>query len=125
MFAGVHTGIRRIPGKEVHTPDSVVHIVHIGGKSSVTEMYLKEREGYEHAVDRYIKKIPTHVPQQYHRCYAMSMWGTNRIHEVGGPAIFPHPFWRPGKSRVYNVTANLRGFCSPAACSMPTNSSAA
>lgn len=106
-FAGVRTGIRRIPGEEVHTPDSVVHIVHIGGKSSVTEMYLKDREGYERAVDGYMKKIPTHIPQQYHRRYAMAMWATDRIHEVGGLAIFPHPFWRPGKSRVYNVTSEF------------------
>jgi hypothetical protein len=31
------------------------------------------------------------------------MWITDRIHEAGGLAIFPHPFWKPGGSRVFNV----------------------
>ena len=31
------------------------------------------------------------------------MWATDAIHEAGGIAIFAHPFWKPGSSKVYNV----------------------
>lgn len=31
------------------------------------------------------------------------MWITDHIHEAGGLAIFPHPYWKPGASRVFNV----------------------
>jgi hypothetical protein len=31
------------------------------------------------------------------------MWATEEIHKVGGLAIFPHPYWKPGASMAYNV----------------------
>ena len=102
-YQGVQKGITRVYGEEVHTPDSVIHIVHVGGKSSVTELYLNHREEYEHDVAEYMKKIPDHVPAQYHDRYAKAMWAVDKIHQAGGLAIFPHPFWRPRKSQNYNV----------------------
>ena len=50
-----------------------------------------------------MKKIPAHVPEKFHDRYAKVMWATEKIHQAGGLAIFPHPFWRPGKSQNYNV----------------------
>jgi hypothetical protein len=35
------------------------------------------------------------------------MWATDKIHEAGGLAIFPHPFWIPGNSRIRNVKCEL------------------
>ena len=29
------------------------------------------------------------------------------IHEVGGIAILPHPYWRPTRSRMYNICEEL------------------
>jgi len=35
------------------------------------------------------------------------MWATDAIHKAGGLAIFPHPYWRPGASKIYNVRDEL------------------
>lgn len=102
-FSGVQLGIARVPGEEVHTPGSVVHIVRVGGDKSVTEMYVHDREAYEREAAEYEQKVPENVPEQYRGRYARAMWATDRIHETGGLAIFAHPFWRPGKSKVHNV----------------------
>lgn len=102
-YAGVSLGLTRVYGEEVHTPGSVVHIVHAGGKTSVAEQYANRREQYNQDIAAYLPRVPQSVPAQYHDRYARAMWATDRIHEAGGLAIFPHSFWRPGKSQVYNV----------------------
>ena len=102
-YAGVNTGFLRIRGEEVHTPGSVVHIVHVGGSQSVTEQYCNDRAQYEQDVEALKAQVPGDVPEQYRERYAMAMWATQKIHEAGGLAIFVHPYWRPAKSMVHNV----------------------
>ncbi|MBP3645622.1 MAG: PHP domain-containing protein [Clostridia bacterium] len=102
-YEGVHLGITRVRGEEVHAPGTVVHIVHVGGNSSVTEKYVHHREEYEREVEEYESRVPETVPEKYRTRYARIMWATDHIHQAGGLAIFPHPFWRPGASRMYNV----------------------
>ena len=106
-YSGVQLGITRIPGEELHTPVSTVHIVHVGGSKSVTARYIKERAAYEAEVAAYRPRVPAHVPEVFREKYAMAMWATDQIHEAGGLAIFAHPYWIPGGSRVYNVCDEL------------------
>jgi hypothetical protein len=107
VYEGVRTGLTRIPGEEVHTPGSMIHIVHVGGKSSVAAQYVKDTAGYAEAVARdYLPKVPETVPEVYRERYAMATWACDRIHEAGGLAIFAHPYWKPG-DRVYNVQDRL------------------
>jgi hypothetical protein len=35
------------------------------------------------------------------------MWASEHIHAVGGVAIFPHPFWRPGKWMRHYVSTEF------------------
>ena len=106
-YAGVQLGITRIPGEELHTPVSTVHIVHVGSKESVTAQYIKDRAGYEAGVATYLPQVPAHVPEKFREKYAMAMWATDHIHAAGGLAIFPHPYWIPGGSHCYNVCDEL------------------
>lgn len=101
-YAGVKMGLARVNGEEVHAPGSVVHIIHVGGKSSVADLYVHDREGYEKQAAEYIARVPAHVPEEFRERYALAQWVTDRIHEAGGLAIFAHPYWMPG-SRVHNV----------------------
>ena len=101
-YAGIKMGFARVTGEEVHAPGSVVHIVHVGGKSSVADLYVHDREGYEKQAAEYIAKVPAHVPEEFRERYALCQWTTDRIHEAGGVAIFAHPYWIPG-SRMHNV----------------------
>ncbi len=103
-YNGVNTGFTRVFGEEVHTPGSMVHIVHVGGKRSVTEQYINDEEGFERCItEEYEPRVPDCVPAHLRRRYAKANWACDRIHEAGGLAVFAHPFWRPGGSRIYNV----------------------
>ncbi len=102
-YENVKLNFTRVRGEEVHAPGSVVHIVHVGGTKSVTELYVHDKEGYERDIEKYLKQVPEAVPEKYKERYAKAMWATDKIHEAGGLAIFPHPYWIPGKSQVYNV----------------------
>lgn len=102
VYQNAGTGFYRVTGEEVHTPGSIVHIVHVGGKEGVANRYLHDRDGFELEIARYEKEVPNTVPEQYRGRYARAMWATDRIHAVGGLAIFPHPYWIPA-SHVYNV----------------------
>jgi len=103
-YRGVNTGFTRVFGEEVHTPGSMVHIVHIGGKKSVTEQYINDEEGFKRTVkEEYLPRVPDIVPEHLRLRYAKAQWACDRIHDAGGLAIFAHPFWRPGGSRIYNV----------------------
>ena len=104
LFEGVALGLHFLPGEEVHTPGSMLHIVNIGAKTSVCEKYVKEPAQYQAAVDE-IEATLTEVPAAYRRRIAMAHWACREIHRAGGLAIFPHPFWQPYK---YNVSDEFR-----------------
>ena len=95
VYAGLKMGYTRVPGEEIHAPTSVVHIVHVGGKSSVADLYVHDRETYEREAEEYMGKVPANIPERYHERYAKAMWATDKIHAAGGIAIFPHPYWIP------------------------------
>ena len=102
-YRGVNLGITHISGEEVHAPGCMVHTVHVGGKSSVAALYVNDLEKYQAEAADYISRVPEDVPEKYRERYAKLMWVTDHIHDAGGLAIFPHPYWKPGASRVFNV----------------------
>ncbi len=103
VYNGVQTGMFRVYGEEVHYPGNTVHIVHVGGKKSVTAQYIKNKEKTDAEVENLLASVPDSVPEKYKRRYAMCMWACNKIHEADGIAIFPHPNWKPDLSLTYNV----------------------
>lgn len=100
LYRDIPLGMNIIRGEEVHTPGSQLHIVHVGGKDSICNKYIHDRENFELEVDA-LEREMTHVPQQYRRRTAMAKWVCNQAHEAGGIAIFAHPYWRP---RNYNIS---------------------
>lgn len=102
-WAGIRTGMTHVPGEEVHAPNSVVHIVHAGGKRSAAEIYSDRRADYERALADCFSRVPADLPEQYRERYAKAIWATDEIHRAGGLAIFVHPYWRPILSGVHNL----------------------
>ncbi len=107
VYEGVRLGITRVKGEEVHALGSVVHIVHVGGNTSVCERYVNNHEGFFAELAPYFDKIPENVPKQYHDRYAKCLWAVDHIHKAGGIAIFAHPYWKPEKSMTSNVCEEL------------------
>ncbi len=103
VYAGVKMDFTRVRGEELHTPGSVVHIVHVGGSRSITEEYFRDPVTFEREVDELRPLVPASVPERYKDRYARAIWASKKIRSVGGIPIFPHPYWRPGKSMAYNV----------------------
>lgn len=106
VYEGVDTGFFRVPGEEVHTPGSIVHIIHVGGKTSVANIYIHERDRYERELVECMARVPESVPEKYRDKYARAMWATESIHNAGGLAIFAHPYWKPRDMR-YNICDEL------------------
>lgn len=102
IYRGVRLGITRVPGEEVHTPGSELHIVRFGGEGSVASQYIKDADGYEASVAEHLKNVPASVPEQYRLRYARAAWASDRIRACGGLAVFAHPFWRT-RAKMYNV----------------------
>lgn len=102
-YAGLKMGLARVTGEEVHAPESVLHIIHVGGDFSVAERYVTDLETYEKEVADCAARMPEDVPEAYRDRYARAMWTTEQIHAAGGLAIYPHPYWRPGKSHAFHA----------------------
>ncbi len=103
-FEGIPLGMNILSGEEIHTPGSILHIVHIGGTESVCEKYIHHPEEFEAAVSKIEENLP-HIPAQYRHRMALAIWSCQEARKSGGLAIFAHPCWVPQR---YNVT---REFC--------------
>lgn len=104
VYESLSCGLVRVPGEEIHAPGSTLHVIHVGGGQSVAAQYVNDLEGYLADIKDYLTRVPAHIPEGLRERYARAMWTSDRIHEAGGLAIFPHPFWHPRGSRTINVT---------------------
>lgn len=106
-YEGVKLGLGIYRGEEVHTPGSCVHIVHAGGSYSVADIYYNHPDVYEKGLEEARRRVPDSVPEECRERYARALWATDEIHKAGGLAIFPHPYWIPGKLNAYNVETDF------------------
>lgn len=106
-FKEIKSGLVPIFGEEVHVPDTALHVVHVGGKKSVDDIYVNHREEYDREILEYEARVPEYVPDLYKKRYARAEWASEHIRAVGGVCILPHPFWRPKKSKHHNVSTEF------------------
>ncbi len=103
LYDGVPLGMHIMSGEEVHTPNSNLHIVHIGGNASVCEKYILNNDEYNAEIDN-MEKDFSNIPELYRRRIAMAKWAVQEIHKAGGLAVFAHPFWCPNR---YNISQDF------------------
>jgi len=106
LYRDVDLGMLIMPGEEVHTPGSLLHMVHVGGKESVAAKYIKDTETYEAEVAE-IEKTLSYIPEQYRTRMAKAKWASAKVHEAGGIIIFPHPYWSPLKYNISHEFSSL------------------
>jgi len=106
LYESIPLGMQILQGEEVHTPGSLLHIVHVGGRESVCDRYISHPESYEREVTVIESMLP-HIKEQYRRRYAMAKWACDHIHEAGGIAIFAHPYWRPNANNLSDELVEL------------------
>ncbi|WP_418666848.1 PHP domain-containing protein [Allofournierella sp.] len=80
-------------GEEIHLPWHQAHILNIGGRASVNEAFLSDREGFLRQVEEMGKN--TAVPEGVDRYqYLAALWAFDRVRREGGLSVFCHPYWR-------------------------------
>ena len=82
-----------IPGEEIHSPKNPVHIISLGGTSSVNTWYREEPDAYEAAVLRHLPAIPAEMAAETRYAAAASMAVFEKIREVQGVSVLCHPGW--------------------------------
>ncbi len=84
------------PGEEVHAPHTRTHILNIGGKHSVNNLYADE-ETYAAelaAIRDQLGELPDGVNPDEAACCT---WVFGKIREAGGLSVFCHPYWVAGR----------------------------
>lgn len=96
LYKEIPLGLHIMSGEEVHTPGSLAHIVHIGGKESVCDRYIHDDAGYRKEVAEIAEGL-SEIPEEYRERMAMAHWACQKIKEAEGLSIFAHPFWCPNR----------------------------
>jgi len=104
-FSDCKLGMTLLTGEEIHSPDNFVHVVNVGSRYSINDIYLNDPDTYRREVEEILKTINTDfLPEAYRFAYAACIWVVKKVREAGGIAIFPHPHWM---KNVYNVPDEL------------------
>jgi len=92
-FAGVDTDFRIYPGEEIHPPGNPIHMLNVGGRSSVVELFRRQPARYRTEVAA-IRKGLAGLPEGVDAAqYASCLWTFQKTREAGGLAVFCHPYW--------------------------------
>ena len=95
-----------ITGEEIHSPDNFVHIIGVGGKTSVNEIYQKDSGAYDREVREILKQLE--IPEGVDGyAYAACIWVFRKINETGGMSIFAHPHWMADAYHVPDALTNM------------------
>lgn len=97
VFAKLPTDMRCFYGEEVHSPGNNVHILSLGASAGIKEWFTEKRAEYDQAVAAEKTRIDAkELPELLHYQAAASVAVWNKIRELGGVAVYCHPYWRPG-----------------------------
>ena len=93
-YKDVKMDFKMLPGEEVHNQYlGYFHIVNIGGKYSINDILLNEKEKVLSEVLK-IEKTISDVPPNINKSeLAWRKWIYDAIKKAGGYVIFPHPYW--------------------------------
>lgn len=90
-FDGVAHDLRLFPGEEIHPPDNGIHIINLGGRFSVNDLF--KTEAYAREIRAMVPSLPP-VPSGVDPLWAAgAFWAFDKIREAGGLAVFCHPYW--------------------------------
>ena len=82
-------------GEEVHLLPEInaVHIINIGGKESINELYNTDPQKYRKEIEEYAQTLDIPEGLNKFEC-ALRCWTSDRIRECGGISVIAHPRWR-------------------------------
>lgn len=89
-----------LPGEEVHNNASgYFHMVSIGGRYSISDIFSNEKERVEREVSQLAKEVTVPDGLDPHE-YLSRLWMYREIKKSGGYAILPHVYWYIGYHHV-------------------------
>lgn len=92
------------PGEEIHLPFHQAHILNIGGRQSVNELFAEAPEAFYDNILR--QADPGEMPPQVDPySFKSALWAFDRIHDFDGMSVFCHPYWR--RPSGYELSTDL------------------
>lgn len=93
-YKDVPIDIKLLKGEEVHINEmgGYMHTVNLGGKKSVTDYFSENPDKCKAEISELKKTLDVPDGVNSYEC-AFRTWIADRIHEFGGFAIIPHPYW--------------------------------
>lgn len=108
QLSKIKSGLKIIPGEEVHVKGQSMHIVSVGAKKCISQMIRENCEEIKEEAMTLVNKnkiFPIDVdPVEY----AMQKWVYNKIRENDGLAILAHPYWPHENNAAYLPTSLSR-----------------
>lgn len=93
FFAETDVDFLVVPGEEVHSPDNPVHIISIGGKSSVNEWFKQDEPAYRAAVEQEMEQVDASIGAADRYAAAACQVIFDKIREADGVSVLCHPNW--------------------------------
>ena len=93
-YKDVPIDIKLFKGEEVHITEmgGYMHTVNFGGEKGVTDYFNENPEKCKAEIAELKKTLDVPDGVNSYEC-AFRTWVADRIHEFGGFAIIPHPYW--------------------------------
>ncbi|MBR5221911.1 MAG: hypothetical protein IKV66_13065 [Clostridia bacterium] len=92
VFGNAPVSMTLMLGEEVHVPTESIHIVHLGGKSSINAYFREHREEAYAAVADIEAEL--NLPADINaNDYAWRIFIARKAKEFGGLSFLTHPFW--------------------------------
>jgi len=110
FYKNVKIDLEIIDGEEIHAPKNPVHIVNLGGKFCVSDIYRSDEKRYYNDVQDIIDSLdPALVFSDDNEkfIYASCLWVCGKIREAGGLAVLAHPHALVNGMDAYNVQDSL------------------
>lgn len=80
-------------GEEIHMPWHQAHILNIGAKAGVNEVFANDRAGFLRQVEELGQSEPVPPGVDAYQ-YLAALWACERVRGAGGLSVFSHPYWR-------------------------------
>lgn len=97
-----------VPGEEIHSPDNPVHIISIGGRSSVNEWFEKDEPAYRAAVEKEMEDVDASLGAADRYAAAACQVIFDKIREAEGASVLCHPHWIIANG--FNETEDITDF---------------
>jgi len=110
FYENANIDLEIMDAEEIHAPNNPIHIVNLGGKFCVSDVYRNDEKRYYSDVQKIMDSLNSSIvfcDDQEKFVYASCLWVYEKIREAGGMAVLAHPHALVNGMDAYNVQDSL------------------